>query len=324
VSTAPARRALVTGGAGFIGSHLVDRLLAEGWAVTAFDNLSTGRRGFLSGAEGQSAFRLVEADVLTEGARLEEAMQDADVVFHLAAHADVRFGPDDPRRDLEQNAIATFNVLEAMRGAGVPDVVFASTGAVYGEPSVHPTPEDAPFPAQTSFYGASKLAGEGLVAAFCEAYGMRGWIFRFVSILGERYSHGHVFDFVKKLRHDPSMLEVLGDGTQRKSYLHVADCVEAMLLALERAEGRLNMFNLGNDEHCSVNDSVGWITAELGLRPEITYSGGRRGWIGDSPFVFLDCSRMRALGWRPTVPIREAVVSTVRWLVPNEWILERR
>jgi UDP-glucose 4-epimerase len=320
----PRRRGLVTGGAGFIGSHLVDRLLGDGWEVTAFDNLSTGRRDFLSHAHRHDRFRLVEGDVFEDRGALADAMAGMEVVFHLAAHADVRFGPDDPRRDLEQNAIGTFNVLEAMRGANVRDVVFASTGAVYGEPAVHPTPENAPFPVQTSFYGASKLAGEGLVAAFCEAYGMRGWIFRFVSILGERYSHGHVFDFAKKLRGDPSTLEVLGDGTQRKSYLHVGDCVDAMLLALDRAEGRLNLFNLGNDEYCSVNDSVAWISAELGVRPKVSYTGGSRGWVGDSPFVFLDCSRMRSLGWRPTVTVRDAVLGTARWLTANEWILETR
>ena len=317
-------RALVTGGAGFIGSHLVDRLLADGWEVTAFDNLSTGRREFLRQAEGHDGFRLVEADVLEDRDALAEATAGTDVVFHLAAHADIRFGPDRPRRDLEQNTLATFNVLEAMRGADVQRIVFASTGSVYGEPSVQPTPEDAPFPVQTSFYGASKLAGEGLVAAFCEAYGMRGWIFRFVSILGDRYSHGHVYDFIKKLRHDPHNLEVLGDGTQRKSYLHVGDCVGAIALALERAEDRLNVFNLGNQEYCSVNDSVGWITSELGVDPAIAYTGGQRGWIGDSPFVFLDCTRMRALGWRPTVTVRDAVLDTVRWLTANEWTLEAR
>jgi UDP-glucose 4-epimerase len=317
-------RALVTGGAGFIGSHLVDRLLADGWEVTAFDNLSTGRRDFLREAESRPGFRLVEGDALEGGAPLAGAVAGVDIVFHLAAHADVRFGPDHPRRDLEQNTLATFNVLEAMRAADVQRIVFASTGAVYGEPSVHPTPEDAPFPVQTSLYGASKLAGEGLVAAFCAAYGMRGWIFRFVSILGERYSHGHVFDFLKKLRRDPQRLEVLGDGTQRKSYLYVADCVAAMLLAVERAGEVLNVFNLGNDEYCSVKDSVAWITAELGLEPEVAYGGGSRGWTGDSPFVFLDCSRMQALGWRPTVTVREAVLATVRWLTANEWVLATR
>jgi UDP-glucose 4-epimerase len=317
-------RALVTGGAGFIGSHLADRLLADGWDVTAFDNLATGRREFLREADGHDAFRLIEGDVLEDAGALAEAVAGVDVVFHMAANADVRRGPDDPRRDLEQNTMATFNVLQAMRDAGVRRIVFASTGAVYGEPSVHPTPEDAPFPVQTSFYGTSKLAGEGLVAAFCEAYGMTGSIFRFVSILGGRYSHGHVFDFLKKLRKDPERLEVLGDGSQRKSYLHVDDCVGAILLALDRAGDGLNLFNLGNVEYCSVKDSVAWITSELGLSPRIEYTGGARGWIGDSPFVFLDCARMHALGWRPTVTVRDSVLDTVRWLRANEWMLEAR
>jgi UDP-glucose 4-epimerase len=195
---------------------------------------------------------------------------------------------------------------------------------VYGEPTVFPTPEDAPFPVQTSLYGASKLACEGLIQAYCESIGLQAWIFRFVSILGERYSHGHVFDFYRSLRADPSALTVLGDGHQRKSYLHVADCVDAMLLSLERATCRVNVLNLGTDEYCEVNDSIGWITGHLGVRPTLTYTGGIRGWIGDSPFIFLDCSRMRSFGWRPRFSIREGVIRTVEYLQANSWLLGAR
>src|SRR5215468_6856498 len=219
-------RAFVTGGAGFIGSSLVDRLLADGHQVVAYDNFSTGQREFLSLAVGNPRFTLIEADLL-DTRTLGASLRDVDVVFHLAANADVRFGTEHPRRDLEQNTIATFNVLEAMRANGIKTIAFASTGSIYGEATVIPTPEDAPFPVQTSLYGASKLAGEGLIAAYAEGFGMRGYIFRFVSILGQRYTHGHVFDFVRQLREDPSTLEILGDGLQRKSYLHVNDCVDA-------------------------------------------------------------------------------------------------
>ena len=212
---------LITGGAGFIGSHLADRLLARGHRVTVYDNLSTGFVEFLEDARRQPGFTLIEGDLLDE-ARLAKALSGCDLVFHLAANADVRFGTAQPRRDLEQNTIATFNLLEAMRANGVRRIAFASTGSIYGETSVIPTPEDAPFPVQTSLYGASKLAGEGLIAAYCEGFEFQSWIFRFVSIVGERYTHGHVFDFYKSLARDPTTLHVLGNGRQTKSYLYVA------------------------------------------------------------------------------------------------------
>jgi UDP-glucose 4-epimerase len=306
-------RTFVTGGAGFIGSHLVDRLLAESHDVTVFDNLSTGRRERLAGAGRHARFRLVEGDV-RDTAAVRRALEGHDIVFHLAANADVRFGLAHPRRDLEQNTLGTFGVLEAMREAGVRRIAFASTGSVYGEPDVFPTPETCPFPVQTSLYGASKLAAEALITAYCEGFGFQAWIFRFVSVLGERYSHGHVVDFYRKLQADPTRLEILGDGRQRKSYLYVADCVDAVLLAVAAAREKVNVFNLGTDEHCTVDDSVGWITEALGLDPRRVYTGGPRGWVGDSPFIFLDCSRIRAFGWRPRLTIREGVVRTLDFL----------
>jgi UDP-glucose 4-epimerase len=189
---------------------------------------------------------------------------------------------------------------------------------------VIPTPEDAPFPVQTSLYGASKLAGEGLIAAYAEAYGIRARIFRFVSILGERYSHGHVFDFYLQLLEHPDELRVLGDGTQRKSYLYVQDCIDAILIGMGHSSPRVGLFNLGQSEYCVLTDSIGWITTHLGLKPRVLYSGGDRGWIGDNPFIFLDCSRMRALGWTPTLSIRESVIRTVDYLTRNEWLLTAR
>ena len=241
----------------------------------------------------------------------------------MAANADVRFGLEHPRKDLEQNTIATFNVLEAMRANGVQAIAFSSTGSIYGEAETIPTPEDAPFPVQTSLYGASKLAGEGLITAYAEGYGMRGFIFRFVSILGERYTHGHVFDFVHKLSGDPTTLHMLGDGQQRKSYLYVGDCIDAMLMAIERAEAKVNIFNLGTDEYCQVSDSARWISERLNLSPSFTYSGGDRGWVGDNPFIFLDTRRIRVLGWRPRLSIQKAVRLTVDWLKANEWVFEQ-
>ncbi len=316
-------KCLVTGAAGFIGSNLVDRLLSGGHQVVGYDNLSTGQRRFLDEARQSDQFELVEADVL-DLERLTAAARGCETVFHLAANADVRFGTEHPRRDLEQNTIGTFNVLEAMRASGVRRVAFSSTGSIYGEPAIFPTPESCPFPVQTSLYGASKLAGESLIQAYCEGFGFQAYIFRFVSILGERYSHGHVFDFYRSLRADPCELRVLGNGRQRKSYLYVQDCLDAILTVLEKAQDRVNVFNLGTDEYCEVNDSIGWITARLGVTPKRTYAGGERGWIGDSPFIFLDCSKVRALGWRPRLTIQEGIVKTLDYLRANAWLLEAR
>lgn len=303
------RRALITGGAGFIGSTLADRLVADGVEVVVYDDLRSGRREWVP-----EAADFVEADVLDLD-RLTSAMAGVDAVFHLAANADVRHGLDHPRRDLEQNTVATSNVLEAMRAAGVAKIAFSSTGSVYGEPEVHPTPEDAPFPVQTSLYGASKLAGEGMIAAYCHGYGFTGVVFRFVSILGERYTHGHVIDFYRALKADPTRLRVLGDGRQRKSYLYVGDCVEGILTAFAATAepGAFAVYNLGTDETTVVDRSVEAISAHLGLEPEVEKTGGKRGWAGDSPFILLDCARLRALGWAPTLTIEQAVQRTLDW-----------
>jgi len=317
------KKALVTGAGGFIGSNLVDRLLGQGVEVTGLDDFSTGQERFLAGALKQPGFRLVHGSMLDSWS-LAEAVKGCDFVFHLAANADVRFGLEHPDKDLQLNTIATFRVLEAARLAGVKGIAFSSTGSVYGESKVHPTPEDAPFPVQTSLYGASKVAGEGLLQAYAEGFGLQAYIFRFVSILGERYTHGHVFDFYKKLRQDPSRLPVLGNGRQRKSYLHVADCVDAILTVIAKAPDKVNIYNLGTDEYCEVNDSIGWICAGLGLTPKLEYSGGERGWVGDSPFIFLDTRKVRGLGWKPKLGIQAGVVSTLEWLKANDWVLEAR
>ena len=311
----------VTGAAGFIGSQLCDRLLTDDHDVIGYDNLSTGQRRFLENALSKPRFRFIEGDVL-DGQGLSRAMRGSTFVFHLAANADVRFGTDHPERDLQQNTIATFNVLEAMRATGVKRIGFSSTGSIYGEPEVFPTPEDAPFPIQTSLYGASKAAAEGMIQAYCEGFGYQAYIFRFVSILGERYTHGHLFDFYKKLIDDPTRLHVLGNGQQRKSYLYVHDCIDAMLIAIRVLNNKVHVLNLGTEEANRVNDSIGWISERLGVQPELTYSGGERGWVGDSPFILLDTRRIRALGWKPKLTIREGVLRTVDWLSENRWVFE--
>jgi UDP-glucose 4-epimerase len=316
----------VTGAAGFIGSSLVDRLLAEGHSVVGWDNFSTGQRPFVAGAMKQPSFRLIEGDNLDLPA-LTKAMAGCETVFHLAANADVRFGTDHPDKDLKQNTFATFNVLEAMRANGIKRIAFSSTGSVYGEAKVIPTPENAPFPLQTSLYGASKLSGESLIQAYAEGFGFEGYIFRFVSILGERYTHGHVFDFYKQLREHPDHLRVLGDGSQRKSYLHIDDCLSAMLHVLQTGlpgKSRVEVYNLGTAEYCQVNDSIRWLCEALELTPRFDYTGGNRGWIGDNPFIFLDTAKVRATGWASKLTIREGILRTLRWLQANPWVLEQR
>jgi len=315
-------RYFITGGAGFIGSNLTDRLLALGHAVTVYDNFSTGQARFLETAQNQSQFRLVTGDLL-DLPRLTEAIANHDLVFHLAANADVRFGTEHPRKDLEQNTLATFNVLEAMRSNGVRRIAFSSTGSIYGEPEIFPTPESCPFPVQTSLYGASKLACEGLIAAYCEGFDFQSYIFRFVSILGERYTHGHVVDFYAQLLKDPSRIDVLGDGKQRKSYLYVQDCIDAILLVLDKAPDKVNIFNLGAAEYCMMNDSLSWICEKLGIDPQRRFAGGSRGWIGDSPFIYLDTTKVRSLGWASKLTIREGVIRTLEYLQNNQWVLGR-
>lgn len=317
-------RYFVTGGAGFIGSNMVDRLLQnEENEVTVYDNFVTGRREFLKGAMKNERFRLIEGDT-QDLELLAKSMTGCEFVFHFAANADVRMGTEHPRKDLEQNTIATYNVLEAMRLNGIKRIGFSSTGSVYGEAIVIPTPEDAPFPIQTSLYGASKLACEGLIAAYCEGYDMKAYIFRFVSILGERYTHGHVFDFIKKLQEDSSRLFILGDGHQRKSYLYVQDCLDAILTVVEKADDRVNIYNLGTDEYCEVRDSASWIAQKLNMTPEFEYAGGTRGWIGDNPFIYLDTRKVRDLGWEPKYTIKQGVEKTVDYLTENKWVFEVR
>ncbi len=325
-------KTFITGAAGFIGSSLVDRLLADGVSVVAWDNFSTGQRPFLENALRHLNFRLIEGDNLDQSA-LTQAMAGCDFVFHLAANADIKDGWSHPRKDLEQNTIATFNVLEAMRANGVKRIAFSSTGSTYGEALVtpdRPTPETDAFPVQTSLYAASKVAGEGLLSSYAEGGQIdEAYIFRFVSILGERYTHGHVFDFYKQLLEHPDRLRVLGDGQQRKSYLYVQDCIDAMLhvtttRTARDAKHHTQIYNLGTAEYVQVNDSIGYICKTLGLAPQLEYTGGDRGWIGDNPFIFLDTKKIQGTGWKPRLTIAQGIEKTLRWLQANRWVFETR
>jgi UDP-glucose 4-epimerase len=310
-------RVLVTGGAGFIGAHLVDELLRRGHQVTVYDNLSSGREEFLREHFGKDNFRFVRGDLLDFRA-LAEVLKGKDFVYHLAANPDIRKGPEQPDFDFRQNVLATFNLLEAMRSNGVRCLSFSSSSTVYGEARTFPTPEDYGPLLPLSLYGAGKLAAEGLISAYCHTFGFKAWIFRFANIVGPRQTHGVIVDFLEKLRRNPSELEILGDGSQNKSYLWVKDCVEAMLLAVERSEGGPDVFNLGNTDRLTVRRIAEIVCEETGLHPSFRFGGGRRGWIGDVPEMMLDIRRIFSLGWRPRYSSEEAVRRTVRVLLGKE------
>jgi UDP-glucose 4-epimerase len=316
------KRPFVTGGAGFIGSHIVDRLAQTATSVTIYDNLSTGEELFISHHTGNPKIRVVRADVL-DFERLKGEMASCDFVFHFQANADVRGGLKQTRIDLEQNSIATWNVLEAMRINEIKHIVFASSATVYGEPDIFPTPETYA-PLQTSLYGASKLSCEAMIQAYSEYFGIRCLIFRFVSWIGERYSHGVIFDFLKKLRIDPQTLEVLGDGKQRKSYLDISDGVNGIFHAIEHAKELKNVFNLGHDAFMNVLDLADIVVDQLDLKGvRYVTTGGERGWLGDSPFVHLDTVRLKTLGWEPHVSIEQGIRNTVRYLQAHPQLFER-
>ena len=320
---------LVTGASGFIGSCLVDRLLANGHEVIGVDNFSTGIREYLSNAYEHPCFKLIEGDLLNSSL-LDNVLPGVDAVYHFAANADIKGGLLSPKRDLEQNTIVTFQLLEAMRRVNVFRIIFASSAAVLGEPTIFPTSENCSTPIQTSLYGASKMACEGLISAYCEGHGFEGYVFRFVSLLGPRYPHGHVYDFVKQLIIDPENLIVLGDGTQRKSYMHIEDCLDAVLqISIEQrtaasAKHNFEVYHLGFPDYCHVKNSVEWICSELKLEPKVKYGIGNRGWIGDNPFVFLDVSKAKAVGWSPRFGIEQSVRITARWLIDNKWVFSVR
>lgn len=316
---------LVTGSAGFVGSSIVDFLLSRGDEVSGIDNFSTGQREFVEPALKNKNYHFFEIDLL-DFEKASEVLSSfkPEVVVHLAANADVRFGLNHPRKDLEQGTLVTFNVLEASRLAGVKKFCYASTGSVYGEPSVFPTPETCPFPVQTSLYAASKLAGEALIQAYAEGYEMKGYIFRFVSILGERYTHGHILDFARKLLENPHSISILGDGKQRKAYLNIKDCVRAMTHLIATCEEKINIYNLGPDEFIDVDQSLSLICKQMNVDPKRVYEGGKRGWVGDSPFIFLDCAKLKNTGWRAEHSLKNSISETLTYLLKNKWIFERR
>lgn len=311
----------ITGGCGFIGSNMTNFLLSLGHEVTIYDNFSSGFEEFINNKEN---LKIIKGDLLNQNFIIQSLSRNIDYVYHFAANADVRFGLQNPRRDLEQNTIATFNLLEAMRKKDIKNIGFSSTGSVYGEPNIFPTPENAPFPIQTSLYAASKLACEGLISSYCEGYNFQANIFRFVSLLGNHYTHGHVFDFTKSLLKNPKELEVLGDGTQTKSYVNVQDCVEAMYLAEKKEVDKVEVYNIGDTEFITVKQSINYITSFMNVKPRLIFGGGKRGWIGDSPVIHLDNNKIKSLGWNQKFSIRESIEQTIEWLLQNKWVYKKR
>lgn len=303
-------RSIVTGGAGFIGSHLVDHLISAGDEVIIIDSLVTGEINTIRGHLDAGKAELVSADLLSDG--WQGSLAGADRVYHLAADPDVRESSVCPEKQLNNTIIATHRVLEAMRKAGVGEIVFTSTSTVYGDASVIPTPESYTPLEPVSVYGASKLACEALISAYCHSFGMKSWIFRFANIIGARSGHGVITDFIRKLRNNPGELEILGDGTQTKSYLEVGECIRAFLYAVSHSSETVNTFNIGSEDWIPVTEIADIVCSEMDLHPAYRYTGGRRGWVGDVPKMQLSISRLRELGWVPGVSSRESVKAAVR------------
>lgn len=313
-----AMKYFVTGGAGFIGSHLVDRLISEGHEVTVYDNLSSGSKVFAQHHFGKKGFQLIEADLLDFNT-LKEAIANQDVIFHLAANPEARLGIENTKLDLKQETIATYNVLETMRLNGIRKIVFASSGTIYGETPVIPLPEDYGPVLPISLYGAGKLASEGLISAFCHTFDMQAWIFRFANIVGERTTHGVIFDFINKLKQNPQELEILGDGRQCKPYLHVEDCLDGIIYGFRNSHDKVNVFNLGCSTATDVTTIARMLVDEMNLKAvKFRYTGGDRGWPGDVPQVRFNVNKINSLGWKAKYTSDEAVRKAIKDILRKE------
>lgn len=312
-------KVFVTGGAGFIGSHLVDVLVEEDNEVTVYDNLSSGRKEFIPHRFDKPSFRFIKGDLLDLD-KLKETVKYHELIFHLAANPEIRWGIENTRLDLDQETIATYNVLEAMRVNRIKKVVFSSSSVIYGETPMIPLPEDYGPLLPISLYGAAKLACEGLISAFCHTFKMQGWIFRFANVVGRRATHGVIFDFINKLRKSPNELEILGSGNQRKPYLYVKDCVEGILFGLQNSKDIVNLFNLGSNTSTNVTTIAKILVKEIGFRNvKFSYTGGDRGWPGDVPQVRFNVDRINRLGWQAKFTSDEAVKKAVRENVQEQY-----
>jgi len=314
---------LITGSCGFIGSNLALRLLNDGHRVVGLDRVSSRHKNIIEELSKYPNFKLYEVDLSNYNSFKDIDEHNVEMVYHLAANADVRFSSVYPEKDLNDGIIATYNVLRWIKERNIKKIAYSSTSAIYGVVDKIPTPEDCNF-IQTSFYGASKVAGEALIEAHCASYGTQAWIFRYASITGPKYSHGFIYNFYIMLKKNPNELYVHGGKDQRKTYLDVEDCVNAMLTIVEKAKDTVNTFNIGNTETCGLTESIPVITEFMGINPEITWSGNEVGWIGDSKINDLDISKLMSLGWKPKYTIKETILRTLEWLEDNKWILEVR
>ncbi len=305
-------KAFVTGGAGFIGSHLVDTLIERGHTVTVYDNLSSGNTQFIQHHLKRPDFTFIKEDLL-DLPEIKRALSDHDVVFHLAANPHVRLGETQTDLDLKQGVLATYNVLESMRLRGMKNIVFSSSSVVYGETTEDTLPETYGPTLPISFYGAAKLGAEGLISAFCGTFDFHAWIYRFANVVGHRSTHGVITDFVEKLQKNPKQLEILGDGKQQKPYLHVLDCVNAILYGFEHAHDNLNLFNISCDTNTTVTRIAQLVVEEMGLKNvAFKYTGGKRGWKGDVPRFQLDATKINTLGWKAEYSSDEAVRKSIK------------
>jgi len=305
----------VTGGAGFIGSHLVDKLIEKGHTVTVYDNLSSGDKQFIKQHFENKNFRFIKADLL-DLRRIKKEIKNHDVVFHMAANPHVRLGEKQTDLDLKQGIVTTYNILEAMRFSDIKKIVFSSSSVVYGETPQMSLPETYGPTLPISFYGAGKLGAEGLTSAFCGTFDFQAWIYRFANIVGTRGTHGVIVDFIDKLRKNPNELEILGDGKQQKPYLHVSDCVDAIIFGFEKSREPLNLFNISCDTSTTVTRIAEILTEEMGLKNvKFKYTGGERGWKGDVPRFQLDASKINKLGWKAKYTSDEAIRRSIRELL---------
>ena len=305
----------VTGGAGFIGSHLVDSLLAAGNKLTAYDNLSRGKINYIKHPFNNDKFKFIEADLLNFD-KLNESIQGHESVFHLTANQDLRIALADTSVDLYQETVATYNILEAMRRNGIKKIIYTSSGTVYGDTPVVPIPENYGPTLPISLYGAGKLAGEALITAFCHTFDMQAWIFRFANIIGPRATHAVMYDFVNKLKENLHELEILGDGTQERPFLHVQECIEGMLFGFTHSDEQVNLFNLGCESYTDIRTVAKILVAEMGLNDvHFKFTGGKRGWPGDVPQVRCNIDKIKSLGWQPKLTSDEAVKRTAKEMV---------
>ena len=312
---------VITGCCGFIGSHLTEFLINKKYYVVGLDNLSTGKKIFINNLNKKN-FKFYKVDLLKE--KLDKYFKNVSAVYHLAANADVRFGLTHRDKDIKQNILVTHKILEQLIKNNIKKFIFSSTGSVYGESKEIPTKETTSFPIQTSLYGASKVSAEAIIAAYSEAYNLQSYIFRFVSILGPRYSHGHVYDFLNQLLKDSKTLNVLGDGNQKKSYLHVSDCIRAIWMSMRIFKKKVNIINLGTSEYLTVKESIKIICKKLKVKPKLIFNGGKRGWVGDNPFILLDIKKIKSTGWKPKYTIKNSVENTIDYIIRNKWILKKR